>query len=67
MLQNTVLYKLRPQVFQRRMHELIEGLTGTEVVADDFVVAGFGETYEDRCKLGGPKRQGILQLVLLFP
>ena len=29
------------------MHELIEGLTGTEVVADDFVVAGFGNTYEE--------------------
>jgi len=29
------------------MHELIEGLTGTEVVADDFVVAGFGDTYEE--------------------
>lgn len=36
-----------PEVFQRRMHELIEGLTGTEVVADDFVVAGFGDTYEE--------------------
>ena len=33
-----------PEVFQRRMHELIKGLTGTEVVADDFVVAGFGDT-----------------------
>jgi len=29
------------------MHELIEGLTGTEVAADDFVVAGFGDTYEE--------------------
>ena len=29
------------------MHELIGGLTGTEVVADDFVVAGFGDTYEE--------------------
>ena len=36
-----------PEVFQRRMHELIEGLTGTEVVAGDFVVAGFGDTYEE--------------------
>ena len=32
-----------PELFQRRMH----GLTGTEVVADDFVVAGFGDTYEE--------------------
>jgi len=33
-----------PEVFQWRMHELIKGLTGTEVVADDFLVAGFGDT-----------------------
>ena len=33
-----------PEVFQRRMHELIEGLQGVEVVADDFVTVGFGET-----------------------
>ena len=26
------------------MHELIEGFTGVEVVADDFVVIGFGDT-----------------------
>ena len=31
-----------PEVFQRRMHELIEGLKGVEVIADDFVVVGFG-------------------------
>ena len=36
-----------PEVFQRRMHELIEGLRGIEVVADDFVVAGFGDTLEE--------------------
>ena len=36
-----------PEVFQRRMHELIEGLNGTEVVADDFTVAGFGDTLEE--------------------
>ena len=36
-----------PDVFQRRMHELIEGLNGTEVVADDFTVAGFGDTLEE--------------------
>ena len=33
-----------PEVFQRRMHELIEGLQGVEVVADDFLVAGQGES-----------------------
>lgn len=33
-----------PEIFQRRIHELIEGLQGVEVVADDFVVVGFGKT-----------------------
>ena len=36
-----------PEVFQRKMHELIEGLRGTEVVADDFLTVGFGETHEE--------------------
>ena len=36
-----------PEVFQRRMNELIEGLFGIEVVADDFVVAGFGDILEE--------------------
>ncbi|PFX11501.1 Retrovirus-related Pol polyprotein [Stylophora pistillata] len=36
-----------PEVFQRKMHELIEGLTGIEVVADDFIAVGYGETYEE--------------------
>ena len=29
-----------PEVFHRKMHELIEGLRGVEVIADDFVVVG---------------------------
>ena len=29
------------------MYELIEGLDGVEVVADDFVVIGFGDTMEE--------------------
>ena len=28
------------------MHELIEGLNGVEVIADDFVTVGFGDTLE---------------------
>ncbi len=36
-----------PEVFQRRMHEVIEGLEGIEVVADDFVAVGFGDTLEE--------------------
>ena len=35
-----------PEVFQKRNHLLIEGLVGTEVVADDFLVYGRGDTYE---------------------
>jgi len=36
-----------PEVFQRRIQELIEGLEGVEVVAYDFVVIGFGDTMEE--------------------
>ena len=35
-----------PEVFQRRMHEVMEGLSGIEVVADDFVAVGSGESHE---------------------
>ena len=35
-----------PEVFQRKMHELIEGLSGIEVIADDFIVVGCGDTLE---------------------
>lgn len=35
-----------PEVFQRHMHQMIEGLQGVEVVADDFVTVWFGETLE---------------------
>ena len=38
---------LAPEVFQRRMHEIIVGLKGVEVVADDFVVVGFGDSIEE--------------------
>ena len=31
-----------PEVW--RMHELVEGLTGVEVIADDFLICGFGDT-----------------------
>lgn len=33
-----------PEVFQRRMHELIDGLHGLEVIVDDFVAVGFGDS-----------------------
>ena len=36
-----------PEVFQRKMHEVTEGLKGVEVIADDFVVVGLGESIEE--------------------
>ena len=30
-----------PEVWQRKMHEAIEGLQGVEVIVDDFLVCGF--------------------------
>ena len=36
-----------PEMFQRRMHELIGGMLNVEVIADDFVVVGYGETQEE--------------------
>ena len=33
-----------PEVWQRKMREHVEGLKGVEVIADDFVVVGFGNT-----------------------
>ena len=35
-----------PEIFQHRMHELIEGMPHVEVVADDFVVVGYRQTQE---------------------
>ena len=35
-----------PEALQRHMYEVIEGLDGTEVVADDFTVASFEDTFE---------------------
>ena len=35
-----------PEVFQRRMHQLVEGLMGIEVIADDFMIYGCGTTHE---------------------
>ena len=35
-----------PEVWQRCMHEFVEDLEGVEVIADDFLIAGFGKTAE---------------------
>ena len=39
-----------PEVWQRTMHEFVEGLQGVEVIADDFVIAGFGDSTEEAYK-----------------
>ena len=36
-----------PEVWQRTMNQLVEGLTGTEVIHDDFLIAGCGDTDEE--------------------
>ena len=35
-----------PEVLQRKIHELKEGLEGVEMIADDFLVNGRDETQE---------------------
>ena len=35
-----------PEVWQQKMNELIEGLSGIEVIADDFLICGFGSTLQ---------------------
>ena len=39
-----------PEIWQRKMHEAIEGLQGVEVIADDFLVYGFGDTVDEAVK-----------------
>ncbi|CAL8130302.1 unnamed protein product [Orchesella dallaii] len=36
-----------PEVWQRRMHELAEGLKGVEVIADDFLIVGCGDEQDE--------------------
>ena len=31
-----------PEVWQQKMNELVEGLSGMDVIADDFLISGFG-------------------------
>ena len=50
-----------PEVFQRRMHELIEGLQGVEVVADDFVTIGCGDNMEAAVKDHDKNLEAFLQ------
>ena len=50
-----------PEVFQRHMHEVIEGLQGIEVVADDFVAVGVGETLEQATRNHDDHLEAFLQ------
>ena len=50
-----------PENFQRQMHQLIEKLTGVEVVADDFVVYGCGATDSKAMRDHDKKLQEFLQ------
>ena len=36
-----------PEIFQRRMHEMVEGMDGIEVIADDFLICGCGNTQQE--------------------
>ena len=36
--------RFAPEIWQRKMHEAIEGLLGVEVITDDFLVCGFGDS-----------------------
>lgn len=36
--------KSAPEVWQRKMREHMEGLKGVKVIADDFVIVGYGDT-----------------------
>ena len=36
-----------PEVWQRTIHEFVEDLEGVEVIADDFLIAGFGTTDDE--------------------
>ena len=36
-----------PEVWQRTVHEFVEDLNGMEVIADDILIAGFGDTEDE--------------------
>ena len=50
-----------PEVFQRRMNELIEGLQGVEVIADDFMVVGYGENDDQASQSHDTNLEAFLQ------
>ena len=42
--------KCAPEIFQRTMDKVVEGLEGVEVIIDDIVVAGDDKTHDDRLR-----------------
>ena len=36
-----------PEVWQQEMNEVLEGLSDIEVIADDFLICGFGASKEE--------------------
>lgn len=50
-----------PEVFRCQMHELIAGLCGVKVVADDFMVISFGDTIEEAVQDHDRNLEGLLQ------
>ncbi|UYV74330.1 K02A2.6-like [Cordylochernes scorpioides] len=49
-----------PEEFQKRLHEVIEGLEGVEVIADDILVFGKGNTTEDAIRDHNIKLEQLL-------
>ncbi|KAJ8416271.1 hypothetical protein AAFF_G00382930 [Aldrovandia affinis] len=47
--------------YQRRQHEVLQGLRGVSVIADDILVYGSGETTEEAVKDHGNNISALLQ------
>ena len=50
-----------PEEFQRRMHTTLQGLSGIEVITDDILVFGCGDTVEEWQRDHDANLQGLLQ------
>ena len=50
-----------PEIYETHMHELIEGLTGIEVIADYFVVVGWGHSEAEAIHDYDKNLQALLQ------
>ncbi|CAB4045905.1 Hypothetical predicted protein [Paramuricea clavata] len=49
------------EVWQRKAHEFIEGLEGVEVIMDDFLVIGYGDTVEEAGSSHDKNLVGLLE------